>query len=170
MNRLPKIFICFLIIIVCVGCDQVTKAVAINTLTYAQPVPMLGNLFVLQLVKNDGAFLSLGSDWPYFYRLIFLILLPIIVIFSIGVVILKSNRFSSFSLISFALILGGGIGNLWDRLLNDGLVVDFMNLGIGNLRTGIFNFADVFIMFGLGMLLYENLRKYHIKKYNIPGR
>ncbi|MCP4150905.1 MAG: hypothetical protein GY757_24375, partial [bacterium] len=41
---------------------------------------------------------------------------------------------------------------------NNGFVVDFINLGIGNIRTGIFNIADVFLMIGAGVLLYKTLR------------
>ena len=52
-----------------------------------------------------------------------------------------------------SLVIGGGFSNLIDRLLNDGAVVDFVSVGVGNLRTGIFNLADVAIMIGAGMLL-----------------
>jgi signal peptidase II len=53
------------------------------------------------------------------------------------------------------------LGNLIDRLLNGGQVVDFVNVGVGDLRTGIFNLADVAIMIGAGVLLVWNalLRK-----------
>ena len=52
-----------------------------------------------------------------------------------------------------ALVVGGGLSNLIDRLLNEGRVVDFMQLGIGPLRTGVFNVADVAIMGGLAVML-----------------
>jgi signal peptidase II len=52
-----------------------------------------------------------------------------------------------------ALLLGGAIGNLIDRVRFDGLVIDFMNLGIGPLRTGIFNVADVAISVGAVLLI-----------------
>ena len=63
-----------------------------------------------------------------------------------------------FTLVSFpgfalALILSGGVGNLIDRVLRGGLVVDFMNVGIGTLRSGIFNVADLGIVGGLVLLL-----------------
>ncbi|MHB9099271.1 MAG: signal peptidase II, partial [Syntrophales bacterium] len=51
-----------------------------------------------------------------------------------------------------------GIGNLIDRILNDGAVIDFMNIEVGGLRTGIFNIADVVIMLGAGMLVFIVLR------------
>ena len=60
-------------------------------------------------------------------------------------------------LIGFALILAGGVGNLIDRVLNDGRVVDFMNVGIGRLRTGVFNVADMALMAGVGLVLVVGL-------------
>ena len=54
---------------------------------------------------------------------------------------------------AMVLIAAGGMGNLVDRILRDGRVIDFMNLGLGPVRTGIFNIADVQIMVGLGLLL-----------------
>jgi signal peptidase II len=56
------------------------------------------------------------------------------------------------------LIIGGGFGNLLDRFLNDGAVIDFMNLGLGWLRTGIFNVADMAITGGVIFLLVFGLR------------
>jgi signal peptidase II len=55
-------------------------------------------------------------------------------------------------LIALALFLGGGIGNLIDRLTNDGRVIDFMHIGFGFLRTGIFNVADMALMTGVVLL------------------
>lgn len=57
------------------------------------------------------------------------------------------------SILGISLIIGGGFSNLIDRLLHSGAVVDFMNMGVGNLRTGVFNLADVAIVIGAGTLL-----------------
>ena len=51
--------------------------------------------------------------------------------------------------VGLALVLGGGIGNLIDRVLRDGLVTDFVQIGIGSLRTGIFNLGDLAIVLGV---------------------
>ena len=59
--------------------------------------------------------------------------------------------------IAFSAILGGGISNIYDRLLYGG-VIDFMNMGFGSLRTGIFNIADICIMIGLFMMLPEIIK------------
>ena len=57
--------------------------------------------------------------------------------------------------IAFALILGGGLSNMWDRILHSGFVVDFMNLGIGSLRTGIFNVADMAITCAFFIIIFH---------------
>jgi signal peptidase II len=60
---------------------------------------------------------------------------------------------------SFALLFSGGIGNIIDRLLYDRHVPDFMNIGINNIRTGIFNFADVCVTVGVISLLLISYRE-----------
>ena len=54
---------------------------------------------------------------------------------------------------ALGLILAGGVGNLIDRVRLDGIVIDFLNLGIGGVRTGIFNVADIAITAGFLLLL-----------------
>jgi signal peptidase II len=49
---------------------------------------------------------------------------------------------------AMALIASGGVGNLWDRFARGGSVVDFLNLGVGPVRTGILNIADLAIVAG----------------------
>ena len=55
--------------------------------------------------------------------------------------------------LSSTLIISGGLGNLIDRMVNQGAVIDFMNIGLGSIRTGVFNGADLAIMVGLLLLL-----------------
>jgi signal peptidase II len=59
---------------------------------------------------------------------------------------------------ALALVLAGGSSNLIDRFANDGYVVDFINLGVGPIRTGIFNVADVAITAGILLLLFQSWR------------
>ena len=63
------------------------------------------------------------------------------------------------SAVAWSLVLSGGIGNLLDRLFHEGRVIDFMNIGIGSLRTGIFNVADVCITIGISLLVFELLQR-----------
>jgi signal peptidase II len=72
----------------------------------------------------------------------------------------KSRELSLWKLFFITLIVSGGLGNIFDRLLYDRHVTDFMNIGLGTLRTGIFNFADVYVTFGmLAILLFFNHEK-----------
>jgi signal peptidase II len=75
----------------------------------------------------------------------------------------KSGAFSV--VLAVSLFIAGGVGNLIDRIMHNGSVVDFLNVGIGPLRTGIFNFADVFVMGGSMLLLCYALRKQRENRY-----
>lgn len=68
-------------------------------------------------------------------------------------VIYNSNQISALKMFAFALVFAGGIGNIIDRLMFDRHVADFMNIGFNNIRTGIFNFADVCVTTGALFLL-----------------
>lgn len=115
-----------------------------------------GDFFRLTYVENRGAFLGLGNDWPDSVRWLLFNAGAFVIVGASGFWVLSSlRRDGGLSLSVWALLLigAGGIGNLIDRLWRDGAVIDFMNMGIGSLRTGIFNVADVHIMVGLGLLL-----------------
>ena len=71
---------------------------------------------------------------------------------------------SLMKLFSFALIISGGLGNVIDRLLFDRHVTDFMNIGINNFRTGIFNFADICVTAGAICLLFFYKEKKQIQQ------
>jgi signal peptidase II len=155
----------------CVGCDQVTKLVAESQLKDAGVISFWGDVFRLAYAENRGAFLGFGSAWPEPWRWLAFTLLATLVV-AASLVWLISRVFSGlgsaegeagarstrrFGLAEWAMILiaAGGIGNLVDRVLRDGHVIDFMNLGVGSLRTGIFNVADLQIMVGLGLLMFS---------------
>lgn len=63
------------------------------------------------------------------------------------------------TLLAFIMIFAGGVGNIIDRIVNDRHVIDFMNMGIGTLRTGIFNFADLCLTTGVVLLLFTYPKK-----------
>jgi signal peptidase II len=71
----------------------------------------------------------------------------------IGVFLLWNSQMPPVRALACALLLGGAIGNLIDRVRFDGLVIDFLNLGVGPLRTGIFNVADVAVSVGALLLI-----------------
>ena len=155
-NKWLKYGLFITIIIVCVGCDQQTKIMAKEQLSYGQPIEYFDGLFKLIYAENTGAFLGLGDDLSPNLKYLFLIFIPTFVLFLFAVTYFKaSSTFGQF--IGMSLIVGGGIGNLIDRIAY-GSVVDFMNISFGGMRTGIFNFADVAVSAGLILLLFSIYR------------
>jgi len=143
-----KALITFLILFICIGCDQATKSIAKQNLPRHEPIRLLHDTVRLQYAENTGAFLSLGANISEPVR--YLIFTILVGVFLSGLLIyqLASNQLTRFQIVAMSLILGGGYGNLIDRVFNQGRVFDFLNVGIGPLRTGIFNVADMAITFG----------------------
>jgi signal peptidase II len=86
----------------------------------------------------------------------------IVGLFLLGLVVylLWDKRLTRLQLVAFALLAGGGISNFGDRLFRtQGRVIDFMNMGIGPVRTGVFNVADVAIMVGIAIFAWQMLRE-----------
>ncbi len=135
-----------------ISCDQVTKSWATENLKGQPARSYLSNSFRLTYVKNEGAFLSLGSQLSETFQYWALKIFPILLLGGLLLHMVFSKQLNTWQLIAFSFILGGGISNVYDRILF-GSVIDFMNMGISSLRTGIFNFADVSIMTGLFMML-----------------
>ena len=142
----------FGIIAVVIGIDQWSKLWAVNTLMGEPSTSYLGDFFRLTFARNTGAFLSLGSGLSDNWRYWALTILPVLVLLFLLYQTLFSKSMIQWQIIAFSAILGGGISNIYDRIMY-GSVVDFMNMGLGNLRTGIFNVADMAIMAGLFMMI-----------------
>ena len=142
------------IVLTCVGCDQVTKYTAKHYLEGQRTLSYLGDMFRLGYAENSGAFLSLGANLPDYVRtLIFTGLAGVFLVF-FAVYLLRNQMINRLAMIAGSLIVAGGVGNLIDRVVNNGAVIDFLNVGIGSLRTGIFNVADMSIMAGIFMFLF----------------
>jgi signal peptidase II len=139
------------IIVGTVVVDQGTKVIARVSLD-GQFFSYLGDTVRLQLAENTGAFLSLGATMdPTLRMLIFTIGIGIFLVATIWMLV-RNSRMNYWTTVSLSLIVAGGIGNLIDRAVK-GSVTDFMNLGIGWLRTGVFNVADMAIMAGIFIML-----------------
>ncbi len=140
-----------------VGCDQVSKHAASQWL-FGRPVQSyLGDTFRLLYTENTGAFLGMGSTWPELVRfIVFTLLSSALVVIALALLLARASAkdrpLAWAALVGGVLLLAGGVGNLIDRVFRHGAVVDFMNVGIGPLRSGIFNVADVQIVVG-GLLL-----------------
>ncbi|HLV14257.1 MAG TPA: signal peptidase II [Xanthomarina sp.] len=147
-----------LLIIVNIALDQITKVLTRLYVVPGSETPIIGNLFTLHNVENAGAFLGMGSDLNPTLRIVFLLLLPILVLGYVTVHIIRNKELDKLSLIGFCCIVGGGIANVYDRIVY-GSVTDFFHIDLGGVfRTGIFNFADMSVMLGLGLLLYAGFK------------
>jgi len=147
MKRISLLAIMFFTIAV----DQYTKHVARTFLAVSAPRKF--SILTLLYAENSGAFLSLGANLPPETRsLIFSGVVAVALI--IGMYALMTNRIGGRAdSIAVAFILGGGIGNLIDRIARGGRVSDFLYLAIGPLHTGVFNVADIAITGGVIWLL-----------------
>lgn len=153
MQTYQRFVIVIMILCCCVGCDRITKEMAKQTLRHAPPMSYFYDCFRLQYTENQGAFLSLGANWSDHLWFWILVILPGIILCGTLLFILISHKLHPYHILTLSFIIGGGIGNLFDRIVHHRRVIDFMNIGIGPFRTGIFNVADVLIMIGAGGLL-----------------
>jgi signal peptidase II len=136
--------------------DQLTKTLALAHLPKHETFSYLNDLIRIGVYENKGAFLSIGSQLSEFTRfLIFTVAVGGGLICLLSYLIINSNQ-SRISLISLSVVFSGGLSNFYDRIANNGAVIDFLNVGIYSFRTGIFNFADVFIMIGVFIYLLIN--------------
>lgn len=149
---ITRIALVLLILSTTIGCDRATKVVAESALAGRGRLSYLSDVFRLELVRNTGAFLSLGARLQEPLRTLLLEGFVGLLVTGLLVIALVRGR-TRFQVVALALVAGGGLGNLWDRL-ETGAVTDFMNLGLGQVvRTGIFNVADLAIVAGVVMML-----------------
>ena len=132
--------------------DRLTKIWAVNTLKEQPMKSYLNDIFRLVYAENTGAFLSLGSGMNDTLRYWVLAVVPVLVLLYIFFHVLTAKNLHIVQQAAFGFILGGGLSNIYDRIM-EGRVVDFMNMGFGTLRTGIFNVADMSIMLGLFLMV-----------------
>jgi signal peptidase II len=159
MRRIPRFVFAILVLFFCTGFDQVTKDVARERLASSPPISLLNDTVRIQYIENTGAILGLGSSLPSEVRFMIFVVLNGLIAISTLICALKLHELRSVQRAALLLIASGGMGNLLDRLFNQGAAIDFMNLGIGSLRTGIFNVADVFIVAGSAAFLLFSLKE-----------
>ncbi|KAB1068385.1 signal peptidase II [Tamlana haliotis] len=155
----------FTVIILTIAADQISKVIVranVAGRTANNPgerIPIIGDYFTLMNVENTGAFLGMGSDLNPTLRLIFLLIVPILVLGFVLRHILKDKSLDNWSLFAFASIIGGGVANVYDRIVY-GSVTDFLFIDLGGFfRTGIFNLADMSVSAGMIILLFVSLKQ-----------
>jgi len=152
-----RIVLILLIITVNIGCDQFSKKIVKRSVLPYETIHVLNDHLTVTRVENSGAFLSAGDSMSKSSKQIFLTLIPVIAMV-LGLVYLFLKPVSGNMLVGLCFVIGGGVGNLFDRILY-GSVTDFLYLKFGIFQTGIFNMADVSIMAGMSVILLQFLLK-----------
>ena len=163
MKQKKQILLTIIVLLCNLVPDRITKLLAINYLQGEENISYLYNTIILKYVENTGAFLSVGTNWPDSLKYIVLLILPLLVCLY-GLYYCAFKMADKYQLIIIVSIIGGGIGNLIDRLFYNFHVVDFINFGIGSFRTGILNVADMSVTFGVMFLVIYSLRNHKTKQ------
>lgn len=147
MGRLYRLLLIALILSACIGCDQSTKRIAAERLADAEPILLLRGTVWLHYGENPGAFLGFGSALSAELRRHIFVVMVSLLLLGMLLYVLLNERLRTAEIIALTLVLGGGVSNLLDRFWL-GVVRDFVVIGVGRLRTGVFNLADVAITAG----------------------
>jgi signal peptidase II len=139
-----------------IGCDQISKNIVRQRIDYGEQINVIDNFITLTKVENTGAFLSLGNSIPRILYKTFMIVLPLIVLIYALYYLFTSNNLSKLLVIGICLIIGGGVGNIIDRIMF-GSVTDFLHFNFVIFHTGIVNVADISVTMGFFIILYKLL-------------
>ena len=134
-----------------VALDQWTKPLVRAHVSV--PRTYLGGLHTLVRTENTGAFLSVGADLPAWIRTLVFGGFVAVMLVGFTIAVVRGSISARGDTVAAAMIIGGGFGNLIDRLLRTGHVTDFLYLEAGPLHTGVFNVADMAITAGVIWLI-----------------
>ena len=133
--------------------DSLSKHLIINKIPLGISNEVINNFFYITHINNKGAAFSILNG-----KTIFLIVISIIVIIILLNYIRKNNIKDKLSIISISLVIGGSLGNLFDRITK-GYVVDFLDFHIFGYNFPVFNIADTFVTVGVFLLFISLNRK-----------
>ena len=153
-NKLTKILVIFFLLVINVGCDQITKSIVRRNVEYNQQIDVIEGFILLTRVENTGAFLGMGDNLPRLLYTIFMIILPLIVLVYAIYYLFASEKLSRLFTLGICLFIGGGFGNVIDRIVY-GSVTDFLRFDFILFHTGIVNMADISITAGFFLILFE---------------
>ena len=138
--------------------DQLSKFWIRGNIAPYSDINIIADYFIITNVENSGAFLGLGSDFSPVIKSILLLALPVGVLVTVLVYVFKDTSIDKLSLIGYSSIIGGGIGNIYDRFLY-GSVTDFLFIDLGGVfKTGIFNMADLSVTTGMILIVWASFK------------
>jgi signal peptidase II len=151
MRNRSRLLAVVAIVLSTIGCDRVSKHYASRELMGSPRRSYLADTLRVEYVENSGGFLSIGAGLPERVRKWIFVVGTSAALVGLSFGFVRRGRVT-WSTVGLSLIWAGGLSNLLDRLVR-GRVTDFLNVGIGPLRTGIFNVADLAITCGLALVL-----------------
>jgi signal peptidase II len=140
--------------------DRITKWAIAQTIPLEDTINIIPGFFRLTHLENTGAAFSLFADSSSPFRTTLLIAFSVAALSVVSVLLWKDRRVFHSGTLALSLILGGAVGNLWDRIAN-GKVTDFLDFYIGIHHWPPFNVADSAIVVGALLLFMRMLRKDH---------
>lgn len=160
MKQSSRLTIILTVLVLSIGCDQILKQVARTFLQYRPAVPLLDDFIRLQYAENSGVMLSIGASLsPELRFWIFVVVIGALLAAMLGYVALNGGM-NGMQTVAWSLMVSGGLGNLVDRVFRGGVVVDFISIGFGVIRTAVFNLADLLVFVGVFLLLAFGKRKH----------
>jgi len=161
-TKLIKRTLIILVVILNIGCDQISKNIVRKNVIPEDYIQILGDNFILTNVENTGAMLGFGENLPPIIKRIILQGIPVLVLLVLLYRTLLKTHLNTVLAIAFAFVIGGGIGNLIDRILYNS-VTDFFLIKFGFIKTGIFNLADVSVTLGALLIIFISIRYKNIE-------
>ena len=146
----------FLIAFAVLLLDRYTKWVVAQHISLHDSITVIKRVFYITHVENRGAAFGIFNDSPSPWKIGLLVLFSVVALVIVSALLWRSSHSMTASAVGLSLILGGALGNLWDRLLS-GRVVDFLLVYIGSYEWPAFNLADSAIVVGAGLLVFEIL-------------
>jgi signal peptidase II len=134
--------------------DRWSKHVVAQRIRLYAHIQIIPGFFQLTHTENTGAAFSLFADSNAHWKTAMLIAFSVIALLVVSVLLWKNNPAHVVTGIGLSLIMGGALGNLWDRLAR-GRVVDFLLFYVKRYQWPVFNLADSAIVVGAGLLVLE---------------
>lgn len=145
----------FLLALLIVLLDRWTKRLVAARIAMYRQIPIIPGFFQLTHTENTGAAFSLFADSPSHWKTVLLIGFSLVAMVVVSVLLWKT-RARTITGVALAFILGGAVGNLWDRVAS-GRVVDFLLFYVKGYQWPVFNLADSAIVVGAILLVIEIL-------------
>jgi signal peptidase II len=136
--------------------DRWTKHLVATRIAMYTHIQIIPRFFRLTHTENTGAAFSLFADSPSHWKTVLLIAFSAIAMVVVSILLWKQSHALSLTGVALSLILGGAVGNLWDRVAS-GRVVDFLLFYVKQYQWPVFNLADSAIVVGASLLVIEIL-------------